>query len=100
MWQLKDENRKVKQLVAEQALDILSFKAVLSKSGRPTGQAGSREDLPRGSGVLRAACLWASGIVRAMVRYQRRDGRYAEANERLQELAEERRRWGYFKEDD
>lgn len=34
-----------------------------------------------------------------MVRYQRREGRYAEANERLRvrlrELAEERRRWGY-----
>jgi putative transposase len=38
-------------------------------------------------------------IVRAMVRYRRREGRYAEANRRLRvrlrELAEERRRWGY-----
>jgi putative transposase len=29
--QLDDENRKLKQLVAEQALDIVGFKAVLSK---------------------------------------------------------------------
>jgi putative transposase len=29
--QLEDENRKLKQLVAEQALDIVDFKAVLSK---------------------------------------------------------------------
>jgi len=29
--QLEDENRKLKQLVAEQALDIVGFKAVLSK---------------------------------------------------------------------
>jgi putative transposase len=29
--QLEEENRKLKQLVAEQALDIVGFKAVLSK---------------------------------------------------------------------
>ena len=29
--QLEDENRRLKQLVAEQALDIVGFKAVLSK---------------------------------------------------------------------
>lgn len=29
--QVEDENRKLKQLVAEQALDIVGFKAVLSK---------------------------------------------------------------------
>lgn len=28
---LEEENRKLKQLVAEQALDIVGFKAVLSK---------------------------------------------------------------------
>ena len=31
MRQLEDENRKLKQLVAEQALDIVGFRAVLSK---------------------------------------------------------------------
>jgi putative transposase len=30
---LEEENRKLKQLVAEQALDIVGFKAVLSKDG-------------------------------------------------------------------
>jgi putative transposase len=29
---LEEENRKLKQLVAEQALDIVGFKAVLSKN--------------------------------------------------------------------
>jgi hypothetical protein len=29
---LDEENRKLKQLVAEQALDIVGFKAVLSKN--------------------------------------------------------------------
>lgn len=40
-------------------------------------------------------------IVRALVRYESWPGRYAEANERLRlrlrELAEERRRWGYWR---
>ena len=33
--QLEDENRKLKQLVAKQALDIVGFKAVLSKMYGP-----------------------------------------------------------------
>jgi putative transposase len=39
--QVEDENRKLKQLVAEQALDIVAFKAVLSKkwyAHRPDGK--------------------------------------------------------------
>src|ERR1700683_5173398 len=43
--QLEEENRKLKQLVAEQALDIVGFKAVLEKNGRPTGGAGGREGI-------------------------------------------------------
>jgi len=31
-WKKEEENRKLKQLVAGQALDIVRFKAVLSKS--------------------------------------------------------------------
>jgi putative transposase len=43
--QLEGENRKLKQLVAERALDIVGFKAVLSKSGKPTGQARGRRGI-------------------------------------------------------
>ena len=39
------------------------------------------------------------GVLRAMLRYPRREARFAEANDRqrvrLRELAEDRRRWGY-----
>lgn len=35
--QLEEENRKLRQLVAERALDIVGVKVELSKSGRPTG---------------------------------------------------------------
>ena len=58
---LEEENRKLKQLVAEQALDIVGFKAVLSKKCRPTGQARSSEGISRRHGLLGAACLWAAG---------------------------------------
>jgi len=39
------------------------------------------------------------GVLRAMLRYPRREARFPEANDRLRvrlrELAEDRRRWGY-----
>ena len=57
--QLEGENRKLKHLVAEQALDIVGFKAVLSKSGKPTGQTRSRDVVPCCSRVFGTACLWA-----------------------------------------
>jgi putative transposase len=47
--QLEEENRKLKQLVAEQALDIVGFKA------------RSRRGVSRSCGVLGTACLWATG---------------------------------------
>ena len=57
---LEEENRKLKQLVAEQALDIVGFKAVLSKkweahrrNGKPleyfVSRRGARNDMPVGS---------------------------------------------------
>src|SRR6202021_1678112 len=53
--QLEDENRKLKQLVAEQALDIVGFKAVLSKkweahrrNERPLGGFAKRRSARKG----------------------------------------------------
>jgi putative transposase len=42
--QVEDENRRLKQIVAEQTLDIQALKAVVAKSGRPHRSA-------RGGGV-------------------------------------------------
>ena len=36
--QLEDENRRLKQMVAEQALDIQALKAVATKTGRAQGE--------------------------------------------------------------
>ena len=60
---LEEENRKLKQLVAEQALDIVGFKAVHQKSGRPAGEARSGEGIPCRDGMLGAACLWGAGSI-------------------------------------
>jgi hypothetical protein len=70
--QLEEENRKLKQLVAEQALDIVGFKAAL---GRPTGRAGGREGVSGSDAVLRTATCGRMEILRAMVRYQARGTR-------------------------
>ncbi len=37
--QLEDENRRLKQMVAEQALDIQALKAINAKTGRAQGEA-------------------------------------------------------------
>lgn len=45
MRQLEDENRKLKRLVADQALDIVALKDVLGKSSKAGSPAGSGEAL-------------------------------------------------------
>ena len=39
--QLEEENRRVKNLVADQALDIQMLKDVTSKTGKACGQTGN-----------------------------------------------------------
>jgi putative transposase len=49
--QLEDENRRLKQMVAEQALDIQALKAITAKTGTAQGEEGG------GTGCRRT--LWA-----------------------------------------
>lgn len=57
---LEDENRRLKQMVAEQALDLQALKAILGKNGEPAGSprdgAVCHVDLPS----QRASSLRAS----------------------------------------
>src|SRR4030095_17109761 len=50
--QLEDENRRLKQIVAEQTLDLQALKAVVAKSGRPPaavrGGGGADARVPLG----------------------------------------------------
>jgi putative transposase len=81
---LEEENRKLKQLVAEQALDIVGFKAVLSK--KVVGPQAEREAVRIFREAAQCSERRACGqmeIVRAMVRYQPRATRFAVVNEEL-----------------
>jgi len=49
--QLEDENRRLKQMVAEQALDIQALKAITAKTGKAQGETDS--------GHLDGRALWA-----------------------------------------
>jgi putative transposase len=52
--QLEDENRRVKAMVADQALDIRALKEVLAKNGTARGKAtdgGGYDDEPRSVGA-------------------------------------------------
>ncbi len=49
--QLEDENRRLKQMVAEQALDIQALKAINAKTGRAQGEASG--------GSVEHRALWA-----------------------------------------
>jgi putative transposase len=48
--QLEDENRRLKQIVAEQSLDLQAMKAVIAKSGRPRREARRGGVAARGAG--------------------------------------------------
>ena len=96
---LEEENRKLKQLIAEQALDIFGFKASYQKSGKPTGQARCGEDISRRGGVFRTACVWAAGGVVGDVSLSTARGALFRGQPTAARAAawsaEERRRWGY-----
>jgi len=51
LQQLEDENRRLKQMVAKQALDIQALKAITEKTGSAQGEASS--------GPMGGRALWA-----------------------------------------
>ena len=55
--ELEAENRRLKQMVADQALDIVALKDVLGKSGEPCESAGDGRSLLRATSAQRAPCL-------------------------------------------
>ncbi len=94
---LEDENRRLKRLVAEQALDKAALKEgrALKKLVRP---AERRTVVHYLSLEWRLAERHACGLVsiaRSTVRYLRSRSGDQELRERLRELAGERRRFGY-----
>jgi hypothetical protein len=75
---LEEENRQLKHIVAEQAVDIRALKAVVAKSGEPAAAARGGAGDAGGSRAEPATRLWADGTLRGTSRYRKRrseDGR-------------------------
>ena len=93
----KDQNRKLKKLLAELMLD----NAALKESGRQKngkGPVAKREAVAHLRGVLEMSERRACSLVaadRKMIRYRSRRPPDRELRARLRELANQRRRFGY-----
>jgi len=95
---LEDENRKLKKLLAESMLDQAALKELLTKA--MVGPAVKREAVAHLSNVLemseRRACILIAAD-RNMIRYRSRRPPDAELRARLRDLANQRRRLGYWR---
>ncbi|WP_112415941.1 IS3 family transposase [Rhizobium miluonense] len=93
---LEEENAKLKKLLAEQMLDAAALRELLFK--KMVGPAAKREAVMHLKAVMglseRRACQIISAD-RKMVRYRSRRPSEAELREKLRDLANERRRFGY-----
>ena len=92
---LEDENRRLKQIVAQQALDNWSLKELLAKTllkpkVRKMAAAYAIESLGLSE---RRACL-LTGISPSVYRYRSKQGDAAALRLRMRELAGERKRFG------
>lgn len=93
--QLDEENRRLKSIVADQAVDLRVLKDVLAKKRlRPEVKRQMvREAIAEHHLSKRRAC-GLIGITRRAPDYEPEDDRNLKVRARLRELAEERRRWG------
>ena len=92
--QLEEENRRLKSIVADQALDIRALKDVLAKTvtARCEARDGGRSYGPHALSQRRACGL--IGITRRSFQRAAAEERNHQLRQRLRELAEQRRRWG------
>jgi hypothetical protein len=92
---LENENAKLKELLADQMLEVVALKELLSKM---VGSAAWRETVAYLQAVMglseRRACFFV-GADRKMIRYRSRRPAEAGLRGRLRDLANERRRFGY-----
>ncbi|MGB9285073.1 MAG: IS3 family transposase, partial [Candidatus Sulfotelmatobacter sp.] len=93
---LEEENRQLKHIVAEQAVDIRALKAVVAK--KLVSPEMRREAVLVMQVEVELSQRRACGLMelyRATCRYRRRRGEDQRLRVRLRELAEARRRFGY-----
>ena len=93
---LEDENAKLKKLLAEHMLDMAAMKELLSKKMvTPAVKRDAVAHLKAHLGLSERRACQIAGADRKMVRYQSQHAPDTELSGRLQDLANERRRFGY-----
>ncbi|MFC2172831.1 IS3 family transposase [Acidobacteriota bacterium] len=95
MKKLEEENRRLKQIVAEQALDIQGLKHALNKKILRRPQQREAVDALKEAGVteLRACCI--VGMNRSTYQYVGKQKRDEETRQSIKELAAKHKRFGY-----
>src|SRR5215471_5454347 len=91
--QLEEENRRLKSIVADQALDIRALKDVLAKTVTARGEAPDGDGSNDYPSSVAASRLWAHRDHAARFPADAGEDRNRLLRQRLRELAEERRRW-------
>ncbi|WP_284166165.1 IS3 family transposase, partial [Frigidibacter sp. SD6-1] len=93
---LEDENARLKKLLAEQMLDAAAMKELLSKKlVRPAVKRAAVAHLQARMGLSERRACQIVGADRKMIRYRSVRPSETELRQRLRDLANERRRFGY-----
>jgi putative transposase len=93
--QLEDENRRLKQMVAEQALDIQALKAVTAKKlVAPKAKRTAAQWRVERFGLSQRRVGHLLALDRNTLRYRRRCQEDAALRARIREIAENKRRYG------
>ncbi|HWI69754.1 MAG TPA: IS3 family transposase [Nitrospiraceae bacterium] len=93
--QLEDENRRLKQMVAEQALDIQALKAITGKKlVRPKAKRAAAQEVVARFGLSQRRVCRLVALDRNTLRYRSRRRDDGELRVRMREIAEAKRRYG------
>ncbi|HNK14225.1 IS3-like element ISSpma3 family transposase [Sphingorhabdus buctiana] len=93
---LEDENAKLKRLLADSMLDNAALKDLLNKKMvTPAVQREAVAHLQACHGMSERRACRVTGADRKSMRYRSQRGDDAEVREKLRELAQQRRRFGY-----
>ena len=91
--QLEDENRRLKQMVAEQALDIQALKAVTAKKlVAPKAKRAAAQGMAERFGLSQRRVCQLLELDRNTLRYRSRRQEDAALRTRIREIAEAKRR--------
>ena len=92
---LEDENRRLKKLLVESMLDVSTLKDLLGKLIRSADRCAAVEKLMADHGSSERRACRLIGVNRSAWQYESLREQDGAVRERLREIANERRRFGY-----